>query len=103
MRAPQLADSRRFRISIASIVTAVLLVGSVQCIVIVLEEPLRLAVIWLINLAIAAGHFRVPSFFDRAVFWPVVVLNLLNGAVGVCLTYWLSRWNFNKGNKTQNS
>jgi hypothetical protein len=103
MRTPQLADDRRFRISIASIVTAALLVGSVQCIVIALEEPLRLAVIWLINLAIAAGHLRVLSFFDHAVFWPVVVLNLLNAAVGLCLTYWLARRNFNKGNKTQNS
>jgi hypothetical protein len=96
-------NARRLRTSITAIVTAILLVGSVQCIVIALEEPLRPAATWLINLAIDQGHFHLSRVFSPGVIWPVVILNLLNGAVGLYFSYWLARWNFNKGGKTQDT
>jgi hypothetical protein len=90
------AAKRSFHTSITAIATAFLLVGSVQSIVIALQEPLRPAVIWLVNLAVQRGHLREFPFYDRGVIWPLVTWNLVNGAVLLCLSYGLGSWNYKK-------
>src|SRR5262245_30951584 len=90
------AGNRGFQTSIAAVVTAVLLAGSVRSIVLALEQLMRPEVIWLINRASDQGHFHLTHVFDPGVTWMAMILNLFSGAVGLCLTYRLANWNYKK-------
>src|SRR5207302_1366583 len=62
---------REFRISVTAVVSAALLIGLVQAIVVALEEPLRPAVVWFINLLIERGRFQVLRVSTHGPLWPV--------------------------------
>ena len=96
-------NPRRFRTSIVAIASAVLLVGSLQCFVIALQEPMRPALIWFVNLVIQRGHFHIQSASNGEPNWIISLLNLVNGVVGISLTYWLANWNYEKRGKRRST
>lgn len=88
-----IAGDRKFHTSIIAVSASVLLFGSVQCILNALQ-PLRPAVIWLINRSIEQGHFQFSRIAPDNPLWLVALLNLLLGAIGLCLSYLLASWNY---------
>ena len=90
----------KFRTSIPGAIAAILLVGAFQSIVLALVEFLRPVVIHLINLGIARGHFRFYPIAEERITWLLVILNLLIGMIGLCLSCWLANWNYLRRSNT---
>ncbi len=94
-RAATSVRTRRFHTSIVGVVSAVCLATAVGLLAAAAQEPLRPAVIYVINFLIMKGRFNALNISDIGPMWTSAIQSLGAGAValglGLTLAYWNSR------------
>ena len=88
--------TRRFRTSIAAVVSAVFLSGAIKTLVVAAQEPLRAAVISAINFLIDLGRFDVLRIPEMDALWTAAALNLVSGAVSLGIGLAIAKWVYRK-------
>jgi len=90
MSAP--TESRRFHLSVPSVLSAFFLINAGQALVLVLRDPLADVAIWFINYG--ARNKDLLTVHYILISWEAALFNLAVSAVSLALSYLLASWNF---------